>query len=471
MKIYQYKCKLLTDVIITSDAATEGYSESLDYIPGSKFLGIVAGALYDEEDTEKTLDLFHNGVVQFGDAMPFVHAETLFKVPFSWYYAKGDGLSDIIYLHHNIKEDSGIQLKQAREGYFSADGKFFTALEQDFALKSAQDASKRKSAKNKMFGYFSLKAGSEWTFSIKDEKENYSDEIKSILNGKHRIGRSRSAEYGLVEISFETEISESSENIYKDEVIIYAQSNLCFYDEITGNTTAQPSGEQLTGDKDSVILWEKSQVRSRNYKTWNRHRANKDTERIIIERGSVFVVKLNNEVKSSFFYKKIGSHLSEGFGDVLVNPKFLKSENEKLPFSLRKQEIAYNSYSVVEKGEEDAEVLRALGQIKLRGDNNYQVSKRVNAFIQENKSRFSGLSNSQWGVLRNYGKNIDKIEVFEKLIFDPNLGFLYTGQSEKEWRAKSRRVILKGYLDNLKVSHSALYFPFVVQLSNQMAKN
>lgn len=471
MKIYQYKCKLLTDIIITSDAATEGYNESLDYIPGSKFLGIVAGKLYNEQDPEKTLDLFHNGKVQFGDARPFVQGEKLFKVPFSWYYAKGDGLSDTIYLHHNLEEDFGIQLKQARTGYFSTAEKFFTTLEQDFALKSAQDASKRKSAKSKMFGYFSLKAGSKWIFTIKDETGSYADEIKEILNGKHRVGRSRSAEYGLVEISFEKELSDNPESIFKDKVIIYAQSNLCFYDELTGQSTAQPSGEQLTGDKDSEILWDKSQVRSRNYKTWNRQRANKDTERVIIERGSVFVVKLNNEVESSFFNKKIGSHLSEGFGEVMVNPEFLKSENEKFPFKLKKQGITYDSYFVIEKGAEDVEVMKALEQIKLRGDNNHQVSKRVNAFIQENKSKFGGLSKSQWGVLRNYGKNIDKIEHFEQLIFDTNSGFLYTGQSEKEWRTKNRRVILKDYLKDLAKNQPALYFPFVVQLSNQMAKN
>ena len=68
MKIYKYSATLLSDIIITSNASTEGYSESLDYIPGSKFLGIVAGKLYDEQNINKTLDLFHNGVVKYSDA-------------------------------------------------------------------------------------------------------------------------------------------------------------------------------------------------------------------------------------------------------------------------------------------------------------------------------------------------------------------------------------------------------------------
>lgn len=468
MKTYQYKCKLLSDVIITSDAATEGYSESLDYIPGAKFLGIVAGELYDMKQLEKTLDLFHNGKVQFGDALPYVENEELQKVPFSWFYAKGDSLSDTIYLHHKIKENSGIQLKQARSGYFSPEHKFYTSVDQDFSLKSAQDPQKRRSADSKMFGYFSLKAGSKWSFTVKDDTGIYADEIKNILEGKHRIGRSRSAEYGLVEIEFLKEIENNESQKLTGELVLYAQSNLCFYNPVTGQATAQPTAEQLTGDKDAIILWEKSQVRTRNYKTWNRHRANKDSERIVIERGSVFVVKLKSEVSSSYFQKGIGSHLSEGFGKVLTNTDFLSSDDEKLGFSLKKREMKYNPESIVDKGENDDLILQCLEQIKLRNDQGYQISKKVNDFIKEHNSTFKGISKSQWGVLRNYGKNLENAEHFKTLIFDKTSGFLYRGQSESEWRAKNRRVILEDYLKSLDPS---LYLPFVVQLSNQMAKN
>jgi len=468
MKHYQYKCKLLSDIIITSDAATEGYSESLDYIPGAKFLGIVAGKLYDMAQTEKTLALFHNGKVQFGDALPYVEDEQLLKVPFAWFYAKGNSLSDTIYLHHKIKENSGIQLKQARSGYFSPENKFYASVDQDFSLKSAQDSKKRRSADSKMFGYFSLKAGSEWTFRVKDNTGNYADEIKNILDGKHRIGRSRSAEYGLVEIEFLKEIENKVAQKLTGELVLYAQSNLCFYDSVTGQATAQPTGEQLTGDKNATLLWDKSQVRSRNYKTWNRHRANKDAERVIIERGSVFVVKMDNEVSSKYFENGIGSHLNEGFGQVLINPSFLISENERLSFSLEKKKIQYQPETRVAEGENDALILECLEQIKLRNDQDYQIGRRVNDFIKEYKSTFKGISKSQWGVLRNYGKNLDKVEHFETLIFDKTSGFLYRGQSESEWRAKNRRVILEDYLKALDAS---IYLPFVVQLSNQMAKN
>src|SRR5690554_1408532 len=193
MKIYQYKCTLLSDIIITSEAATEGYAPSLDYIPGSKFLGIVAGKLYNEEATIQTLDLFHNGSVQYGDASLFYKNNQYFSPPFSWFTEKGKSIHEEVYIHHLLTSKDK-QLKQVRSGYFSPASKSFVSLEQDYSLKSAQDSKTRRSKDGQMFGYHSLKAGTEWIFEIRDEKETYAEELKSALVGRHRIGRSRTAE-------------------------------------------------------------------------------------------------------------------------------------------------------------------------------------------------------------------------------------------------------------------------------------
>lgn len=469
MKKYQYKCTLLSDVVITSMAATEGYKESLDYIPGSKFLGIVAKELYDERNSEKTLDLFHNGKVKYSDAILLYGNSALLKVPFSWYHEKGKAISDDIYLYHNLSKNNNSQLKQARAGYFSPESNVFIALNQEFSLKSAQDAAKRRSKDGQMFGYYSLKAGTEWTFIIEDEKGIYADEIKNIITGKQCIGRSRSAEYGLVNIAFLNEVKNEDEKQLNSKIILYAKSNLCFLDDDTGRFTARPTAKQLTGIENAEILWEKCQVRTRNYKTWNRYRNNKDAERLIIERGSVFVIKLNNPASSNYFARGIGSFKNEGFGEVLVNPGFLISDNENLSINLVKKEIKSASINAVEKGVNDKEVLNCLKKIRLRNRFDYSIDKMVNDFIQTNKKSFGkGISKSQWGTLRNYGKHLNTKKQFETMVFDKSVGFLYRGQSENEWRQKNRRVILENFLKNLKEEE---YLPFIIKLSNQMAKS
>ncbi len=475
MKIYQYKCTLLSDVIVTSEAATEGYRESLDYIPGSKFLGIAAGKLYDETNPQKTLDLFHNGTVKFGDATLVHQNIALYKVPFSWYHEKGQGLSESIFLHHKITETDqeyftreGIQPKQARSGYFSSELGIFTTIEQGFSLKSAHSIERRRAKDSQLFGYYSMKAGSEWSFSINDQSGEYADELKDIMVGKHRIGRSRSAEYGLVSIEFMQQSASQEPIIFQDEVIIYAKSNLCFYDSITGRPTAQPTADQLIGTNAGKIDWNKSQVRSRNYKTWNRHRGNKDTERIIIERGSVFVVSVHDKANSTFLLNGIGSHQAEGFGEVLVNPEFLLAEGYELPLRLKKMNIDYLQLYPIQNGEKDDEAFACLQNIKNRNNFNYSIDANVSTFIKNHGNDFAGISKSQWGTLRNYAKNLDDSQRFATLIFDKRCGFLYKGQSEKEWRAKNRRVILENYLINLNGTPD--YLPFVIKLSNLMAK-
>ena len=68
-----FECELLSQVVLISVSATEGYHKSLDYIPGSKFLGIVARKLYNTEERngQQLLDLFHNGTVRYFGHLTF----------------------------------------------------------------------------------------------------------------------------------------------------------------------------------------------------------------------------------------------------------------------------------------------------------------------------------------------------------------------------------------------------------------
>lgn len=67
MRIKQFKCELLSDVIINQVAATEGKLQTLTFIPGSNFLGIAA-SIYDELPKEWQIIAYHSGKVRFGDA-------------------------------------------------------------------------------------------------------------------------------------------------------------------------------------------------------------------------------------------------------------------------------------------------------------------------------------------------------------------------------------------------------------------
>lgn len=482
MKKYQFKCHLLSDVVLTSVAATEGFHPSLDYIPGAKFLGIVARSRYNDLATNQQaiLDLFHNSTVRFSDALPFVDNGKALRVPLSWQKAKGSTVDteNKIYLHHKLTDDirqqlregKVPQLKQYREGFFTPSSNKLLAFDQAFSLKSAYDPESRKSKDGQMFGYFALRAGSEWVFDVEDDTGQYIDTIRRVLEGRHRIGRSKSAEYGLIEITYSDDIFEEPINVAGPSILIYAESNLCFYDT-GGRTTAQPTAQQLTGLQGASINWELSQVRSRNYQTWNTKRDNKDADRIIIERGSVFYIELPaHQSPAPDFYKRgVGTHRAEGFGKVRVNPDFLQSDTYYLKERYSKHEPEAKPKSpIAERGTlNDTATLAAIEQRYLRNRFPSQIERDVQAFITQHKSVFSTLSNSQWGALRNYSKGLPNYEAFHTMVFHKENGFMYRGVSEKNWAMKNRRGLLEEFVKKLP-PNSVL--PFIIRLCNQMTK-
>lgn len=473
MKRYQYTCKLLSDVVISSVTATEGFNPSLDYIPGSKFLGIVAGELYDDYKDE-TLDLFHNGKVRFVNAYPQIAGQTSFPVPFIWFSEKGKGLTEPpIYLHHKLGDEDinqltkeGKQLKQARKGYFTTSGQYLS-LDQDFAIRSAYDRGELRAKDSQMFGYFSLPKGSTWTFIVEDDTEQYADEVKRVLVGKKRIGRSRSAEYGLVEINFDKVLPIETENITSSELIlIYALSSLCFYDHY-GRPTLTPEPAQL-GVPEGKIIWEKSQIRSRLYQTWNRYRHNRDGDRMIIEKGSVIAIKHAQSLDSGIFAGGIGSHRAEGFGQVLINPDFLLSDGIDLPLILKPNKHEKDEIVQAETpSAQDSLVLKYLGQRKERKSKTFNLDKLINEFVCKNVSIFQGINPSQWGTIRAYAKYTTNWEVLHDLLFHKDFGALYRGQSEPDWRMKDRRGILLKFLLQVPMADRVA---FTLKLAAEMAK-
>ena len=90
-----FRCTLLNDIILSSLSASEEPQDSLDYIPGAKFLGIVANQ--------------------------FIANNT----PSCWYSDKNK-ISENVYQFHFINRDirktlvsDDIQLKQKREGFIN----------------------------------------------------------------------------------------------------------------------------------------------------------------------------------------------------------------------------------------------------------------------------------------------------------------------------------------------------------------
>lgn len=484
MKEQFFKATLKSDVVLNSKLATEGNMETLDYIPGSNFLGIVAAQLYKNISSEDAYELFHSGKVSFGDAtISNKYRELSYPVPFDFMMVKGeDKLVEYqVYLQHLLNEDNHpidkdkykLQLKQQRSGFITPTGKAITKIEKTFALKSAQDAENRRSKDGAMFGFESLKAGQEFIFSVQGEDEKLLYKVTETLKGNKRIGKSKTAQYGQVEIeTIDTPVKIATfEN--ENYSLVYVQSNLCIIDSLTGQPTLQPTIEDL--GLEGKIDWSKSLIRSYSYSPWNGHRNTNDTLRTCIGAGSVLYIKGGNKAGE----KSVGAYQAEGLGRIIINPEFLNG-NERAECDFVK--IIEKSKEVLKEKEKvdfnSINVATGLGNfLKQKGitqQNEIALSKAIqeaylNATSKVGQGRYQKVTSSQWGAIRAYATQANSFDELKNDLLEGRDAYLKHGVAYDRIWIKGRNLEnLKAVFETAKKSSNPTVF--IAKFAAQMAK-
>jgi len=442
MKKLTYKVEFLSDIVLPATSNTEGNITQLDFIPGSNFLGMVASKY---REFENSFDIFHSGKVRFGDATILKDEKQTYKIPFSYFHKKLD--SSTVYNHPFIKDFKGLgQLKQLRSGFMTQENELLY-IEYSYSQKSAYDKDKRRSKNKKMYGYNAIKQGTNWRFSISYDDTLSSKDLellKSTIIGKKRLGKSKSAEYGLVEITKTEDVKELK--IEKcNEVILYANSRLALVDK-DGNATYDLANlcEGLN------IIDEKTQIKTSTFTPYNVARQTKDYERNCIDKGSVIVLKDISDTQQKQILSGVGAYLSEGFGEILINPSFLMQnefefiQNEEDKKNIAKKEITTKLAKFLKSKEDKKE-----SKLKILND--------VDKFLNDNKALYKKIKSAQWGKIRSIcssGQEGFKEEIRE-----------YIGHGTKEWESKQITTLLK---DDYSLEFIKL---ISIQMPKQGAKN
>jgi len=498
MNKIQFKCILESDVIINQNAATEGNQQTLDFIPGSAFLGIAARSLYIREDSE-TFILFHSGKVRFSDAHPFQIGKKAFRVPAAWYHLKGGKMSEGVYMDvDELPSDGKVQFKQCRSGFLVkiSDKEYLeVGTVKNFAIKSAYDSEKRRSKDEKMYGYQSLEAGSEWCFEITfddDVDACLIKKLKNALTGVKTIGRSKTAQYGLINISeaeFSLDLKEVKPPSGYDYV--FADSRLIFIDR-NGVPTLIPDPSML-GFMEGEIDWSKSSVRTFRYAPFNSHRRTRDIDRTGIEKGSVFCVKNGGTIDPQAIQRGVGCYLAEGFGKILVNPEFLvyDSITHKAGFTVSEKQKEPDAKMgilppepVIALNPMDKLVYYFIRNSYLKEKDQIRIYKLVNEFV-ENSEKDRLFKNesfaSQWGTIRAIATKIkDKNSLYSELFDVPTReekeknkntkeGYLMHGVAKDKWSKKGRLNRLKEFIKSLD-DQPEMVSEAVINLASEMAK-
>ena len=107
-----FELETRSNVIVSSHGVKEGSHETLDYIPGSVFLGMAASG---KVEPDKLL----SGEIRFTNAMPIVNGKMLLPIPLNYHQAKfsKEGNPEFFNRLYALTEYSSQQPKQMRSNY------------------------------------------------------------------------------------------------------------------------------------------------------------------------------------------------------------------------------------------------------------------------------------------------------------------------------------------------------------------
>lgn len=401
MRRIDFKVTFLSDIVLNSSSNTEGNIETLDYITGASFLGMVAKNYDEFAKTFDTFDIFHSSKVRFGEATPLFEKKPTYKAPFCFFAPKLDSdkkeVKNNHFIDYNNQTELDKQYKQVRNGYITSTLDYLH-LEYNYSQKAAYDKDNRKSKDSSMFGYKAIKKGTTWKFSIKfdDVDEKAQNQVIENILGEKYLGKSKTSQYGKVLIEELKDFKEEKlENLnLSGTTYVYINSTLALFDE-NGMPTFEPTIENL-GLTNASINWEKTQIRTKKFTPYNFKRQTNDYTRLVIEKGSVIALENASNEDIDILKNGIGGYLNEGYGEVLINPSFLLKEDS---FSLNKVVKENKKYEVEEKKVDNT--LISFLQNKIESKNKtYSLGEKVQEFIDKHKKEFDTVSKSQWGQIR-----------------------------------------------------------------------
>ena len=342
-----FKAELLDDVVLSQRTATVGDHKSLDYIPGSAFLGIAASWFYSKMNKEDSWKVFHSSNVRFYNAYPMINEKRSMPIPLSLHSQQVPeiGKENDIYnfVYSDIKEDS-VQYRQNRRGYVNIcdDGKIQIAQPSKTSrMRTAIDAKTGTAAKSQLYGYESLDAGQffigkiEWDDSLKETITP----IVSLFESDEivHVGRSKTASYGRVKISRmnKSDINNSAQSLDGTSFSILAISDLCLKNPNTGTPELNVLPSFLGLGEDWTLDRQKSFSRPSCVYQYNSHRKEIEMQKTLISKGSVFTFKSEKEITAeekekllSAVKNGIGEARNQGFGEISLFDFGMKFQKE-----------------------------------------------------------------------------------------------------------------------------------------------
>ncbi|AEE14458.1 protein of unknown function DUF324 [Thermodesulfobium narugense DSM 14796] len=330
IKKISYKITTLSPIVLAKEIGEQNTINTEKYIPSTTVRGLFASKFIKELNLSRTAhedDGFHNiflkGEIIFTPAYPLKNNKIYYPALYL-HKEKGKDSNSVYNILEEVPEN--IKTKPVNKMVcYSADKIYYHDVPTTFYFHNARDREKGHSIGEEIFYYEAINEGEEFKgFIIGDE--GYLEEIKRIFGDKFNsfIGRSKSAQYGLVNIEFgDLEDTDDLEDV-EDEFIIVAISPIILYNEWGFSDISVKALENyLKKHFDCDIDVEKIIARTKYIENFIGVWRMKNTRELAYSAGSVFKIKIEgcNDLKEKLNHLSIygfGEKTELGFGKVSV---------------------------------------------------------------------------------------------------------------------------------------------------------
>jgi len=419
---YFYELQLIDAVVLSQHSASTQNHLCLDYIPGSAILGCLAGKYYGQKqiDEQTAARLFHSGAVKFGPCYPFVNQQLALPVAASWYGIKGKPIAEkstktTRLIRQNIANQASpnfvrndsVQYQQCRDGFINPQGEL-ALVQQQWFTKTAINADTGRVEEGQLFNYAALSAGQTFAGWVECDEATW-QQIKPLLLGAHRLGRSKGAEFGRIHIEILNDAQEAEPKCHGLRLTLWCLSDVQAVNQL-GQPTYTPELSELVADVDfSGASFNKaaSFIRTRQQSLFNQKRAGTDSEQLLIQKGSVLVYDLAKpltQTQLTRLSQGVGINLQQGLGWLRVNPDW--SAQAVLPDTIDSLQVALQQHSKTVAVDTNSALIRWLMTREDAPDSKLAGNPEVDSLCQsvwqayKQARGYSGIRNSQ-----SYGPN------------------------------------------------------------------
>ncbi len=438
MKKINYQIRTLDPIIISSESGNQFMVPTKDYIPGINILGALAakyiqqknmGSYFKQKkpDDVNFRDWFINGKVNFSNAYKadkIDHIEYVtYPLPFSIQHVKNDEskIFDLLY------EDSSEQTKAFNGFGLLKDSKLYKTK----IIKSTDPHHKRNyetgaPEPNVFFNYESIDANQTFEGTIYGD-DKCIEELYKQFSGllQLRIGRSKTSEYGKVQLTLRNPENKTEDNIVlnKDETIsLTFLSNVILHDNNGFPSCSMQTLEKYLKEKiPGLTEIKKAFLRTEEIENYVSVWKLKKPSEVSFQAGSCLLLEVKEsdiEAMKKLQSVGIGERRHEGFGQIIFGlqrmrvakaefnqPKFLKPKSEAPKL------VKDKTFKIAE---EYLKKISAVEALKIVNSNSKGLNKKISSSQIGKLEGICRISNSD-NDFKGKIKNLRKISK-EKLI-------------------------------------------------------